>query len=261
MKSISSTLGLACAFMFLWASPPAEATTITSVVVTIGETKYQAVNTGWTFPVTLLAGQDLVLTQDFHGAPNTTTSYNFDTSDEPDQVNPPKPQIAITADGLTTVFTDINQVLDVGGRGSVGFDLNEAQNYGAALVGPGYQVFLGYADNVHPGACGGYATSLGLLGSSTCFPSPFSTATVFQGTGALVPPLPGDPTGSPIVEPDDGVHCSSALHNCYDAGVIRIVGTTSEVPEPATMGLLLTGLAGLTARRYRQARRARRDQA
>jgi hypothetical protein len=259
MRSVSARLGmlgLGFALMFFSASSAAEATTITSVVVTIGGVTYSPGSVGWTFPVTLSSGQDLVLTQNFPGVANGTSSYNFDTSDDPNVVDPLLlPIITITADGVTTTFTDTKQVLNVSAEGSVGFDLNEAQLFGSALTGPaglGYQVFLGYADNVHPGTCGAYATTLGLLGSPTCFPTPFSAATVFQGKGAIVPIDPA--TGMLVPEPNDGVHCTTAAATCYDAGVIRIVGTSSQVPEPATMTLLLTGFGGLTARRYLRSR-------
>src|SRR4051794_18113352 len=161
--------------MICSASAPAEAAVITSVVVTSDGVIYNAASVGWSFPVTLLPGQDLVLSQNFPGAPNNSTSYSFDTSDT-GPMAPSIPQIAITVDGVMTMFHDMNQVLNVKNGGSVALELNEAQNYGAALLpvgglDPGYRVYVGYADTLHSGPCGAYATSLGLLGSSSCFPS------------------------------------------------------------------------------------------
>ncbi|HYU77538.1 MAG TPA: PEP-CTERM sorting domain-containing protein [Vicinamibacterales bacterium] len=273
MKTISSRLGtrgLAVGLTLFLGSAAAEAApiTITNITVTVGPFTYgptcvvvNSTCTGWSFPVTLQSGQSLVLTQNLQGTPTATTSYNFDTSDSPFVANPALiPSISITANGGTTAFNDSSQVLNLKGQGAVSAAFNEAQNYGPALVGPGYNLFLGYADNVHPNPCGPDATSLGLSGSTTCFPSPFSGATFFQGRGALQPPLLLGGAGEPQTPGSN--HCTSfvtGLADCYDAGVLRIVNTT-QAPEPATMMLLLSGLAGLTARQYGRTRRRARDE-
>ena len=143
--------------------------TITDVTVSFGAVgciqnsscvaTYTAASVGWNFSgggVSLLPGQDLVLAQNFQGAPNKTTSYTFDTSDVQGPQN--FAQISITVDGVTTLFTDANQVLNLKGLDVISVIDNEAQDFGLAMDGPGYAVFLGYADNVHAGACGGWAS-------------------------------------------------------------------------------------------------------
>jgi hypothetical protein len=207
---------------------------------------FTAATVGWTFPYTLNTGEDLVLTQSLNGPPTTTTSFNFDTSDILGPGN--FPAISITANGVTTVFFDVNQVLNVRGLDPITNTDNEAQDYGPALIGPGYQVFLGYADNTHTGACGAWATSIGLLGSTTCLPSVFSGATYFDGAGGILPPQ--------LVQTQPN-HCNALGADCYEGGVIRIVATsTTPVPEPTTAMLLLTGAATVAMRRRRWTRRA-----
>src|SRR5262245_49246002 len=183
-------LAIAIGVAFFWRASPAAADSIvfTDVRVTIGSYSYPPGTcapiagvsncVGWSFPVPLAPGEDLVLTQNHVGAPTQDlSSFNFDTSDN---AGPNDPQISITANGVTTVFSDTHRVLNAGG---IDFNVssvnNEAQNYGAPLIGPGYLVYLGYADNTHTGACGAWASGVGLNGSGTWFPSPFFQATVF----------------------------------------------------------------------------------
>ena len=241
MRPSPIKLAVGVILLFFGAASPAEAAVITNVQVTIGAVTFTPGGVGWTFPVALLPGQDLVLTQSFNGPPNNTSSFNFDTSDVLGPAN--IPQIAITADGVTTVFSDLNQVLNVRGLDTLSNVDNEAQSYGAPLVGPGYLVFLGYADNTHTGPCGAWASSIGLSGSPTCLPTPFFGATFFDGAGAL------NPVGLTQTLPN---HCDGTgqTANCFDAGVIRILAG-SQVPEPATLALLLTGVAAAGVRRYR----------
>jgi hypothetical protein len=259
MQRIKFRLGtlLSAGLLLFGASARAEAApiTITDVRVTIGTMMYTPASVGWDFSgggVTLLPGQDLVLTQNNQGEPTLAASFNFDTSDIS---GPNDPQISITANGVTTVFSDTNRVLNLKGLDfNVSFINNEAQDYGAPIVGPGYLVFLGYADNTHTGACGEAASSLGLNGSSTCFPSPFFGATYFQGRGGLLPDIPLPSQGLPF-------HCIGGVLNCYEGGVIRIVATETTVPDPATVPkpatitLMLTGAAMMGSRRYARRRR------
>jgi len=191
---------------------------------------YTAADVGWNFSgggVKLQPGEDLVLAQNFQGAPNKTTSYNFDTSDIQGPQN--FAQISITVDGVTTLFTDMDQVLNLKGMDVISLIDNEAQDYGLPMNGPGYRVFLGYADNTHTGICGGWASSLGLNGSSTCFPSAFFGATVFQGQGGLMPDIPVPSQGLPN-------HCLGGVPTCYESGVIRILaldpGTPTQINVP-----------------------------
>jgi hypothetical protein len=275
---------VAFGLMFVWQSSPAAAAPIVITSVTLSNTNagfgggvgspinFSATNVGWSFPVTLLPGQDLVLTQNFQGtanecaspnpANNPNCSFNFDTSDVTADLTGAMPTpgpsmpytLTIIANGIPTMFTDVLRVLDVMGDGSVATNLNEAQDYGAALVGPGYLVYLGYADNTHSDACGSRASALGLNGSATCFPSVFNglpgtsstAATYFQGTPGVLP------TGLPPV------HCGiGGAANCYEAGVIRIVATEQVVPEPGTLALLMTGGAMMFGRKFSRRSRSR----
>jgi len=243
---------LAAAVLVVLGVLPAQAApiTITDVSVTIGPFSYTAASVGWNFSgggVTLQAGEDLVLAQNFQGFPNQTTSYNFDTSDAQGPQN--FAQISITANGVTTVFNDANQVLNLKGLDLISLIDNESQEFGLPINGPGYAVFLGYADNVHAGDCGGWASSLGLNGAANCIPSGFFGATYRQSQAGLLPEIVVDSQVLPN-------HCLVGLF-CYESGVIRILNTEAagrggDVPEPATLTLLAVGLAGVGRRYWRQ---------
>jgi hypothetical protein len=246
-KTIGSIATLASVFAFgLFGAPQqSEAITISAVSVQAAIT-FNAASVGWTFPVNLSPGQDLVLAQD---GSNTSSllNFNFDVSDH----SSGNSVVTVTVDGVPLSFTDTTGVFSLKGADTQAVNFNEAQNYVLAGTGNGYQIFFGYADNLHgPDACGSGASSVGLAGSGTCFPQVFNgaggstVANFFQGQ-------PGPFAGTGVVSG----HCTGT--SCWDSAVIRIVAT-SQVPEPASLTLLGTGIVGLVAARRR--RRAAKTQ-
>ena len=126
MTSRYARMFTTCAFGFAMilaqsARSEAAAITITDVRVDIGIVGYTATSVGWTFPRTLNSGEDLVLAQSFNGAPNVTTSFNFDTSDVQGPANTPVISVT-TSDGVVSMFSDTTQALNTKGF-DLGFDI------------------------------------------------------------------------------------------------------------------------------------------
>ncbi len=182
-----------------------QALTISNVNVTIPGSGFIATNL-WSFPVNLIAGQSLILTQ--------TRGFNFDTSDD---CHPPVCGIpVVSVNGLS--FLDTLQVLTFGQADDRSITTDEAHDWTLLGSAPGFLVYAGYADTAHSGPCPG----------SGCLPTPWSGSpgVIFQGSAFL-----GGPTG--CVRP--------GFADCYDAGAIRITA----IPEPIGLMLLGVGLIAM----------------
>jgi hypothetical protein len=218
--------------------------TVQAVTVTVGTSTFNAATVGWALPVTLAAGQSLVLAQDDQHGPSQFASYNFDLSDYGGDIAVAQ----VVIDGVIHTVPDFGHILTAN-ETSAGSGFNEAHGLVEVYSDDAFTLLFGYADNVHQAPCGSFWADIeGHNTAPRCLPNPFQNADVFMGTPALL--QDGVPQSQPF-------HCDYGLASCWDTAVIAIVArpdsrSIDPVPEPGALCLFGIGLVGIAARLRRR---------